>query len=74
MRPCSFLPKDELTYFGEVNENKKAQGRGIFIDNSGRIRIGYFENGSWSTDNYIYIDSDGGFSVGEIYLKDGRRW
>jgi hypothetical protein len=26
------------------------------------------------TGNYIYIDSNGEFQVGEIYLKDGDKW
>ncbi len=27
-----------------------------------------------STGNYIYIDYDGGFKVGDYYRKDGNRW
>ena len=56
--------------FGEVNEDNRLHGRGIYIDNDGTIDIGYFENGD---ETGYYIDSDGTFWVGEIYFKDGER-
>ncbi len=65
---------DELVdCFGEVNEDNRLHGRGVEIFKGGRIDIGYYEDGWLSTGNYIGIASDGGFSVGEIYLKDGKR-
>ncbi len=59
--------------FGEVNENNRMNGRGIDIYNDDRISIGYFEDGSKSTGNYIIIYSSGKFDVGEIYNNDGER-
>ncbi len=60
-------------YYGEVNKSGKEHGRGIKIWNVGEIRIGYFENGVDSTGNYIHISSNGVFTVGEKYYKDGVR-
>ncbi len=59
--------------FGEFNEENKPHGRGIIIHYHGGLVIGYFENGDWNTGNYINIWSNGDFSVGECYLKDGWR-
>ena len=75
MRPQAqfFNQKKDLTDFGEFEENR-LNGRVIEIYNSGRIAIGYFENGWPSTGNYIEVYSSGGFRVGEYYMKDGRRW
>jgi hypothetical protein len=61
-------------YYGELNAKGLAHGRGIHILKNGNIAIGYCEDGDWSTGNYITIDSDGEFRVGELYFKDGRRW
>jgi hypothetical protein len=47
-------------------------GRVIIIYNEVGIDIGYYENGGWRTGNYIKINSDGDFEVGECYLEDGR--
>jgi hypothetical protein len=60
-------------YYGEVNADGKAHGRGIFIWNEGLIDIGYFENGL-RTGRYITRLSNGTFSVGEIYEKEGEQW
>ncbi len=43
------------TYFGELNENNQAHGRGITIDKDGEIYIAYFKNGKVSTGHYIRI-------------------
>ncbi len=43
-------------YYGELNANSEAHGRGISIYNDGRIWIGYFEDGWLSTGNFIQID------------------
>ncbi len=58
-------------YYGELNADGKWQGRGIRIENTGRIWIGYWWNGRWSTGNYIRIYSDDKIAVGEVYKKDG---
>ncbi len=61
-------------YYGELNEMGQAHGRGIKIFSYGDIEIEYYENGRWSTGNYIIIHSDYWFKVGERYMKDGKRW
>jgi hypothetical protein len=59
-------------YIGEWSkETKKPSGRGICIYPNGNIHIGYYNNGELAPGNDIYIFSDGGFIVGEVYLKDG---
>ncbi len=81
MRPSASFHKegidedgDHWIYFGELNENNRAHGRGIRILNDGFINIGYFEDGWLSTgSNCITIYDDGDFSVGEYYLKDGEK-
>ncbi len=61
-------------YYGELNADGEAHGRGIGISNDGHIIIGYFVENDWySTGNYIVISSDGDFLVGKFYLKDGMR-
>ena len=40
--------------------------------NSGVIDIGYFENGVDSTGNYIFVESDAEFGVGQIFFRDGN--
>ncbi len=76
MRPGALFLKElgVATYFGELNENNEAHGRSIKICDNGVIDIGYFEDGLGSTGNYITIYSDGRFRVGEVFMKDGRRW
>ncbi len=64
----------DYTYFGQFNESNRLHGKGILIWNRGDILIGYWKNGDLSTGNYIRIDSDGDFRVGEYYRKDGKRW
>jgi hypothetical protein len=46
-----------MQYYGEVNANGERHGRGINIYN-GHIKIGYYENGEYSTGKYISITSD----------------
>ena len=68
MQPNSqfnFCSADNGLDFGELNENNKLHGRGIYIHDDGEIWIGYYENGGYSTGNYINIFSDGVFLVGE---------
>ncbi len=65
-----FLGKQPLTplqtitfsfggYYGELNVDGKPHGRGIIIDNSDRIYIGYFDNSCMSAGNNINIYWDG---------------
>jgi hypothetical protein len=61
-------------YYGGLNADGKEHGRGIRICNDGHIEIGYYENGEWSTGNFITTISDGRFWVGEYYIKDGKKW
>jgi len=60
-------------YFGEHNDNDKLHGRGIYICSDGFIHIRYWDDGEYAPGNNLYIDSDGSVSVGELYLKDGKR-
>jgi len=64
----AFIP---FLAFGEFNEHNKLHGKGISIDSSGSIEIGYWNNGADAPGNFITIWSGGVFSVGEYYLKDG---
>ncbi len=74
MQPNPLRYCDKLRIgFGEVNEDNRLQGRGIEIYTNGLIYIGYWQNGSLSTGNYITISKDGWFKVGEEYFKDGKR-
>jgi hypothetical protein len=71
-------PLQTITYlysksYGEVNADGKEHGRGIGLFDDNTIQIGYYENGGFTTGNYIWIDSDGDFQVGERYMKDGKR-
>ncbi len=74
-------PKAVLEYFkdrngtdciGERNSENKLHGRGIKIYSFGRIHIGYWNNGEHAPGNFIWIDSDGEYRVGEMYFKDGK--
>ena len=58
--------------FGEHNENK-LHGRGICFWAHGDIEIGYFEDGEKAVGNYMQIDSDVRFSLGECYMKEGKK-
>ena len=60
-------------YYGEVNAGGKRHGRGIDIQNDGQIIVGYWENGQFSTGNFIGIFIDGSFNVGEIYMNAGEK-
>ncbi len=45
-----------VDYFGSVNTEKKATGRGVINRPAGHIRIGYFNNGSGAdTGRYMMI-------------------
>ncbi len=72
--PLQTLTKKDYKYYGEVNGSGKPHGRGIEINNDGDIWIGYWQNGSDDTGNYIRIYDDGDFDVGECYMRDGVRW
>ncbi len=75
MRPnAEFIYKSSYeTRVGELNVNNQLHGRGIYINYTGSFWIGFFENGKLRTGKYIDIRSDGDFSVGECYMKDGER-
>ena len=66
----------ESTRFGEHNSDNKLHGKGIdidaVIDANGDIYIGYYNNGFVAPGKYIFIYGGGEFSVGEIYMKDGK--
>ncbi len=73
--PLRWSTFGNLPSFGEHNENNEQAGRGIFIWPQSHIRIGYFDNGSPSTGNYIIIIfKSSRLEVGEIYWKDGVKW
>ena len=57
---------DGSSGFGEVNADNKLNGRGILINPSGFIEIGYFDNGGYAPGNYLWIRSDK-LVVGEFY-------
>jgi hypothetical protein len=61
-------------YIGEMNEDNKPHGRGIVIETNGNINIAYWDNYKAAPGNYIFIGRDGDIRVGEIYLKEGKRW
>ncbi len=51
-------------------------GRGIRIFSDGDIFIGYYDRDGFTAPgtNYINILSCGNVDVGQIYMKDGKRW
>ncbi len=72
---CGKYTKDKYEdYFGEHNEENNLHGRGIIILPNCHIDIGFYNNSDYAPGNYIEIFSDGDVDVGEIYLKDGKRW
>ncbi len=73
--PLQTITDSIYKYYGEVNADGKAHGRGIQIYNSGSICIDYWKNGRWIPGNYIDIESYGDeFELGEYYIKDGKLW
>ncbi len=77
MQPNPLRWYDKCWYrqvFGELNEDNRPQGRGIEINTTGFIIIGYYENGYGSPGNYIQIWSGRIFEVGERYIKEGKLW
>jgi hypothetical protein len=44
-----------VIYYGELDANGDEHGRAISIYLDGRIEIGYYKDGWWSTGNYIQI-------------------
>jgi hypothetical protein len=72
--PMKFMKLTDFdrSIFGELDEDNRLHGRGIKLWNDGAIFIGYYQNGEWSTGNFIYIHDDGVFEVGEYYRKDGE--
>ncbi len=78
--PLSYSEYEEAHFYtynlGELNEVNRLHGRGIQIWNDwndDEIWIGYYKNGKLSPGNYIRLYSNGDFSVGEVYDKDGGR-
>ena len=58
---------DAIGYLGQWSkETKKPNGRGIYINSSGIIRIGYLKNGYIAPGNFILICIDK-LVVGEAY-------
>ena len=67
------IQKDGCYYFGEIDsQNNKPHGRGIWIDKYGWISIQRWKDGSSAPGNYIAIDYDGDFRIGEIISADGN--
>ena len=52
-------------YFGELDSDSKATGRGICIDSQEYIWFGFFKDGSLANGHFICIVNDGKFKVGE---------
>ena len=65
------IEQDELgKMLGSANN---LHGKGIYIDYSGYVGIGYFDNGDDAPGNYIIIQRDGNnLDVGELYMKNGE--
>ncbi len=64
---------------GEVRDGNILHGRGYHQAYEDLCTFGYFRNRKLSTGGFIEIidaweESESGFSVGEVYEKDGRRW
>ena len=59
---------------GELKFDNNLQGRGIRIFSTGTIHMGYWNDGVPAPGNYLYIYSGGNVEVGQIYLKEGKRW
>ena len=71
MKPVCANTYFEGENFGEINRFNKLHGRGIEIKAWSYFHFGYFDNDKWAPGNFINIFRDGGFRVGEFYLKDG---
>ena len=73
LRPSSATRYFKDNYFGELNEKNIPHGRGIYIFSSGRVYIGYFNNGDDAPGNFINISDNSEFEVSKRYLdEDGR--
>ena len=59
-------------HFGEHNENNVLHGRGIYIYSDVSINIHYWNNGAPAPGNFIEINEDRNFRVGNRYLKAGE--
>ena len=66
-----YLDEDGDHYMGEMSGDNR-HGRGINISSYGNICIGYWQNDDRAPGNYIEIDSDGEFRVGECYMQNGN--
>jgi hypothetical protein len=69
----------DLLTAGEVRDGNILHGRGYHQVSEDTCTFGYFRNVELSTGGFIDIrtaleESERGFSVGEVYQKDGRRW
>jgi hypothetical protein len=65
--------KDEengKNYFGELDADNIASGRGINIDSQDGIWFGHFESGNLAIGNYVCIIDDVKFRVGERYRNE----
>ena len=62
---------NDWLWIGELNEDGNLHDRGMHIDNSGNIHIGYFDNLNDAPGNFILILSDGKIDVGACFLGDG---
>jgi len=69
-----FTALNDRKSIGEHNSDNKLHGKSIRIYLNGEIRIGYWDKGLEAPGNYINIFSDGRFHVGEIYMKDAKKW
>lgn len=71
--PLNTITYTDGKYFGEVNSNGEAHGRGIIIFSDHDIIIEYCEKG-FRTGNYITIFGDGRFRVGVAYEQESVGW
>ena len=59
---------EQGNYFGELDPNNKATGRGINIYKDTDIYIGHFQDGSITTGKFVCFSKNGDQIVGEMYL------
>ncbi len=63
---------EDFSYFGEMDQNNRLDGKGVQISFYNAIYIGFYINGWDAPDNFIEIGMKGEFRVGEHYRKDGK--
>lgn len=83
--PYHFLLRENLLYFGELDEGRCLHGKGTanYLD-EGLVYKGGFQKGRWSEQGKVYIDHverfDGFFvngyfeGEGKLFYKDGHRY